>query len=181
LREHFCDGLGAGLKADPEAFAATKPRTMMGLMVRELVCEAAHARCDAIKLVFAYVDAAESLHNETDTDEAGDNSQGILEPEALDDTRWDWDETGWDSSERVKKPGELDAERAAHSEAMRQDLRERILRLGEATRENEARTTRLAAESAGQTTPTPPPAPFSGNSAPNLNGSIRIGGKLVEG
>ena len=181
LRQHFREGLEAALMAEPEAFAATKPRTMMGLMVRELVCEAAHARCDAIRLVFAYVDEAELLRTETETEDTGDNSQGISEPESTEETKWDWDETGWDSSEREKRPGELDAERAARTEALREQLRDRFIRAGEAVKENQARDARLAAERAGQPASNPSSAPFSGNFAPGSCGSVRIGGKLVEG
>jgi hypothetical protein len=79
LREHFCDGLRAGLKAEPVAFAATKPRTMMGLMVRSLVCAAADARCDAVRLVFSFVDEGElaqaGMETEDGTEDGDDNSQ----------------------------------------------------------------------------------------------------------
>lgn len=149
-------------------------------MVRDLVCEAAHARCDAIRLVFAYVDETELLRTGMETEVAGDNSQGISEPDPVDETKWDWDETGWDSSEREKKPGELDAERAARTEALREELRERFIRAAEAVKENQAREARLAAERAGQTAPNPSSAQFSGNFEPDLRGSVRIGGKLVE-
>ncbi|HEX4077726.1 MAG TPA: hypothetical protein VHX61_02475, partial [Rhizomicrobium sp.] len=37
LRQHLCDGIEAAVKAEPGAFAATKPRTVMGQMVQELV------------------------------------------------------------------------------------------------------------------------------------------------
>lgn len=178
LRQHFRDGLEAGLKAEPEAFAATKPRTMMGLIVRELVCAAANARCDAIRLVFDFVDEAELLRSETNMEEAGDNSPGISEQEPAEETKWDWGENGWDSSEREKKPGELDAERTARTEALREELRERFIRAAEAVRENQERAARLAAERTGATNP--PPAQFSGNFAPHPAAKIRIGGKLVE-
>jgi hypothetical protein len=52
LRQHFREGLEYGLKAEPTAFAAAKPRTMMGLMIRELVCAAASARCDQVDFRF---------------------------------------------------------------------------------------------------------------------------------
>ncbi|HEX4081046.1 MAG TPA: hypothetical protein VHX61_19455, partial [Rhizomicrobium sp.] len=41
LKQHFCDGLAAAVRAEPYPFATTKPRTMMGQMVRELVLDAA--------------------------------------------------------------------------------------------------------------------------------------------
>lgn len=177
LRQHFREGLEAGLKAGPEAFAATKPRTMMGLIVRELVCAAASARCDAIRLVFDFVDEAELPRTEPETEEAVDNSQGISEP--AEETKWDWSENGWDSSEREKKPGELDAERAARTEALREELRERFIRAAEAVRENQERAARLAAERTG--TPNPSPAQFSGNLEPHSARTVRVGGKIVEG
>ena len=181
LRQHFREGLEAGLKAEPEAFAATKPRTVMGLIVRELVCAAASARCDAIKLVFNFVDEAELPSTELGTDDAGDNSQGNSEPEPTEETKWDWDEkTGWDSSEREKKPGELDAERAARTDALREELRERFIRAAEAVKENQERAARLASVRVNQTTLDTPAAKFSGNFEPN-SPTIRIGGKLVEG
>jgi DNA polymerase len=94
---------------------------MMGLIERELVCAAAAACCDAIRLVFDFVDEAELQRTEAQTEDAGDNSQGILEPETADETKWDWnEEAGWDSSEREKKPGEPDAEREARTEAENQ-------------------------------------------------------------
>jgi hypothetical protein len=182
LRQHFREGLEAALKAEPEAFKSTKPRTMMGLMVREVVCAAASARCDAVRLVFAFVDEAELQRTEMETEDTGDNSQGISELESAEETKWDWDEeTGWDSSEREKKPGELDAERAARTEALRNELRARFIRAAEAVKENQEREARLAAERPGQSAANPSPAPSSGNIEPNLRGSIRIGGKLVEG
>jgi hypothetical protein len=182
LRQHFRDGLEAALKAEPEAFAATKPRTMMGLMIREVVCGAASARCDAIRLVFSYVDEGGFSRAEAESEDAGDNSQRNSEPESAGETKWDWDgEKGWDSSRREKKPGELDAERAARTEALREQLRERFIRAAEAAKENQEREARLAAERAGQTAPNLPPAQFSGNIAPHAAGTIRIGGKRVEG
>ncbi len=151
LRQHFREGLEAGLKAEPEAFAATKPRTMMGLMVRQLVWEASHARCDAIKLVFAYVDEAKPLRTESETEDADDHSQGLSGPDSTDETKWDWDVvTGWDSSEREKNPEEQDAARVARAEAMPEELRERFIRAAEAIEQNEARAARLAAEGANR-------------------------------
>jgi hypothetical protein len=180
LRQHFRDGLEAGLRAEPEAFAATKPRTMMGLMVRNLVCAAASARCDAVRLVFDFVDETGLTGTAAETDAAGDDSQGNIGPETAEDANWDWSEAGWDSSEREKKPGELDAERAARTEALREEVFEMFIRAAEGEKENEERAARLAAEQMGQTAPNPACARFSGNFEPGLAGSVRIGGKLVE-
>ena len=156
------------------------PNMVSATRISAEIATAASARCDAIRLVFSYVDEGKLLRTETETPDAGDNSQGISEPESADDTKWDWDEkTGWDSSEREKKPGELDAERAARTEALREELRERFIRAAEAVTENEARAARIAAEGAKRPVPDPSPAPFSGNIEPDLRGSVRIGGKLV--
>jgi hypothetical protein len=159
LREHFCDGLRAGLKAEPEAFAATKPRTMMGLMVRNLVCAAADARCDAVRLVFSFVDEAELLRAEAETEDGDDNSQGLSGPES-EETQWDWDEaTGWDSSERETKPGEPVAEDTAKTEALREELHDRFMRMAQGIKDNALREARLEIEQSRQ----PAPAQFSGN------------------
>ena len=196
LRQHFCDGLEAALKAKPYPFATTKPRTMMGQMVRELVLDAARAKCAAIKLVFDYLDQAELERTEMETDGAEDDSQGNPEPSRAKEPQWDWDEaTGWDSSRREEEYlmfERLAAERAAEArqeedgrvprtEALRDVLRQRCLRAAEADRENEARKAGLA-EARGDSPPPDAPAPFSGNSgAPHKAGTMRIGGKLVEG
>ncbi|HEX3664089.1 MAG TPA: hypothetical protein VHU23_02525 [Rhizomicrobium sp.] len=159
LRDHFCDGLRAGLKAEPQAFAATKPRTMMGLMVRNLVCAAADARCDAVKLVFSFVDEAE-LRTEAGTEDASDTSQGISGPESG-ETQWDWDETsGWDSSERETRPRESKAEDTAKTEALREELHDRFMRMAQGIKDNALREARLEIEQGRQ----PTHAPFSGNS-----------------
>ncbi|HEY3638824.1 MAG TPA: hypothetical protein VGK90_11805 [Rhizomicrobium sp.] len=178
LRQHFCDGLAAAVKAEPEAFKATRPRTMMGLMVRELVGAAANARCDAIKLVFAYLDQAENERIEAEAQEAGDDSREEFESDSP-APRWDWDEDGgWDSSEKPN-PQE-DTEREARTEKMRGALLQKFIRVADAERENEERAARLAAER-GEAAPS---APFPGNYSPssqsNGSGSVRIGGKLVE-
>jgi hypothetical protein len=198
LRQHFCDGLAAAVKAEPYPFATTKPRTMMGQMVRELVLEAARAKCDAIKLVFAYLDEAE--RTEADTEGADDDSQGNFGP----DTQWDWSEEGvWDTSRReeeyVEREKRMAREKAA-SEAEEANLREnppsdpetralkeamiqRCLRAAEADRENEARKARLAtAQNAGGGVTE---VPISGNSeapaTPQPERTIRVGGRLLEG
>lgn len=121
LKQHFCDGLAAAVRVEPYPFATTKPRTMMGQMVRELVLDAARAKCDAIKLVFVYLDEAE--RTEMDTDGEGDDSQGISGPE----TQWDWSEEGvWDTSRReevdVEREKRMAREKAA-SEAAEANLR----------------------------------------------------------
>jgi hypothetical protein len=180
LRQHFREGLEAGLRAEPESFRSTRPRTMLSLMVRELVCAAASSRCDAIRLVFTFVDEAELLRSEAQTDEADDNSQGNSDAELADDTKWEWNEGSWDPSEQEKDSKESDAERAARTEALRQELREKFIRAAEAVRENQEREARLAAEAANRTAPNPGPVQFSGN----LDASTpitRIGGRIVEG
>jgi hypothetical protein len=197
LKQHFCDGLAAALRAEPYAFATTKPRTMMGQMVRELALDAARAKCDAIKLVFAYLEEAE--RSEMETEGEGDDSQGISAPQ----TQWDWSEEGvWDTSRREEVDVEREkraARRKAAAEAEEADLREnpafdpetealraalmqRCLRAAEADRENEARKARLAAAQAGGGAAE---VPFSGNSqapaTPQPERTMRVGGRLLEG
>jgi len=174
LRQHFREGLEAGLKAEPKAFAATNPRTMLGLIVREIVCAAAGARCDAIRLVFEYVDEAESPRIEPEADAAGDNSQGNSALQSADDTRWDWDEAGWDSSEPEKT--DEDGESAAGTEALKNELQERIVRMVKTAKENGPVPAWLAKELADN--PAPAPAPVSGNSDPH-SGFTRVGGKVL--
>jgi hypothetical protein len=138
---------------------------MMGLMVRSLVCAAADARCDAVRLVFSFVDEGELLGTEAETEDGtedgDDNSQGLSGPESG-ETQWDWDEaTGWDSSERETKPGESDVEDAAKTEALREELRDRFMRMAQGIKDNALREARLAVEQSRQ----PAPAQFSGNAA----------------
>jgi hypothetical protein len=98
LRQHFCDGIEAAVKAEPEAFAATKPRTVMGQMVQELVRIAATGRCGQIKLVASFLEEAEARRNAQIEDL--DDSQGISGLEAPPEPKWEWGEDGvWDSSE----------------------------------------------------------------------------------
>ena len=198
LKQHFCDGLAAALRAEPYPFATTKPRTMMGQTVRELVLDAARAKCDAIKLVFAYLEEAERTEMETDAE--GDDSQGISAPE----TQWDWSEEGvWDTSRReeadvereeraARRKAAAEAEEAdlrenppsdAETEALRAALMQRCLRAAEADRENAARKARLAAGQNGGGAATE--VPISGNSqppaTPQPERTIRVGGRLREG
>jgi hypothetical protein len=196
MRQHFCDGLEAAVKAEPYPFATTKPRTILGLMVRELVLDAARAKCAAIKLVFDYLDQAERERTQAETDGAEHGSQGNPEPGRAPEPQWDRDETtGWDSSRREDEYLTFErraAERAAEAEpredgrdpqteALRNGLLQRCLRAAEADRENEARLARLA-EARADRPPPGPSVPFSGNSgAPHNAGTMRIGGKLVEG
>jgi hypothetical protein len=165
LRRRFCEGIEAAVKAEPKAFAATKPRTMMGLMVRELVCAAASARCDAIKLVIAYLDEGEFRRTQAEI-AAADNSQGNFEPEPPPEPRWDWDENGaWDSSERAPECSTEEARAArARTEALRAELMDKFLRAADADRVNAERKARLEAErDATNTVPVADAAPISGN------------------
>ena len=188
LRHHFCEGIEAAVKAEPVAFQSTKPKTMMGLIVRELVSAAATARCDAIKNVMTYLDEAEMRRSAAEID-----SQGISEAHSLPEPRWDWSEDGvWDSSERTeeylaeeerkKKEAEAKDERV---KAMRKDLMDKFIRAAEADRLNEERKVKLEAERLGANpVPMAPPAPISGNNPPSPDPNrrtIRVGGRIVEG
>jgi hypothetical protein len=188
LRHRFSEGIEAAVKAEPKAFTTTRPRTMMGLMVRELVCAAASARCDAVKLVITYLDEGELRRTEAEI--AGiDNSQGISEPESPPEPKWDWSEDGaWDASEREPHCSAEEAQAArARTEALRAELREKFLRAAEADRINAERKARLEAEREGSNgVPETHPAPISGNIPPAPMpdphaGTRRIGGRLVEG
>ena len=180
LRQHFREGIEAGLRAEPEVFHNTKPRTVMSQIVRELVCAATKARCDAIKLVFALVDEAELARAQAETDDAGDDSQAILEPQSTAEPEWDWNETGWDCSPREKKVGEFDAESTGETEAHRQEWNDRSIRPAGAVQQNESRAARRAAEPAHEPVLARSPPAFPGKFDPSSSPTIRIGGKLVE-
>jgi hypothetical protein len=183
LRHHFCDGIEAAVKAEPEAFKSTKPSCMLSLMVKGLVSAAANARCDCIKMVMDFLNEAEFRRTEAAID-----SQGIIEvpPEP----RLDWQDGVWDASERTeeylaeegrKKKEEEDKE--ARCTALRAELREKFLRAAEADRLNAERQARLEAERQGRNPPpAAPSAPNSGNNPPSPDRrTIRIGGRIVEG
>jgi len=93
LRHHFCDGIEAAVKAEPQAFQATKPRTMLGLMVHSVVGGAATGRCDQIKLVVFFLDEAERRRVAAEQSAAlDDNSEG--NSEAPPEPKWDWTADG---------------------------------------------------------------------------------------
>ena len=188
LRQHFCDGIEAAVKAEPVAFKSTKPRTMLGLMVRELVSAASRARCDCIKLVATYLDEGEVRRTAAEID-----SQGLSEPQSPPEPQWDWSRDGvWDSSDRTddylkeeeRKKKEAETSKSRHA-VLRAELEEKFLRAAEADRLNEERKARLEAERQGlNTPPAASPAPISGNNPPAPAPDrriMRIGGKIVEG
>jgi hypothetical protein len=185
LRHHFCDGIEAAVKAEPDAFKSTRPRTMLGLMVRELVSAAARARCDCIKVVVTFLDEAEVRRTAAEID-----SQGISEVQSPPEPKWDWSQDGvWDSSERTdeylsaeERKKKEEQESQARIVALREELKEKFLRAAEADRLNEERKARFEAERRGQNPP--PAAPIPGNNPPAPSPDrriMRIGGKIVEG
>jgi hypothetical protein len=190
LRHHFCDGIEAAVKAEPEAFANTKPRTMLGLMVHSLVRGAATGRCDQIKLVVFFLDEAERRRCAAEESAAGaDNSQGNTEPKLL-PPRWDWSGEGvWDSSVRADDAAALEEKerREAHAEALREEIGDQFRRALEAERINTERRVRLELGAGGGNDMAEREAgPFSGNYPPTAMrephaGSVRIGGRIVEG
>jgi hypothetical protein len=189
LRHRFCDGIEAAVKADPDAVTTTKPRTMMGQIVRNLVCRAGEGRCDAVRLVVFFLDEAERRRVAAEQAAMGD-PQGTSGAAPAPEPAWDWDEDGaWDSSGR-EPSGEgkrlEDEASAAKTEALRAELREKFLRVAEADRINAERKARLEAEREGRNAIAgPEAAPFSGNIQPvaaedRCVDAIRAGGRLVE-
>ncbi|HEX3664762.1 MAG TPA: hypothetical protein VHU23_05995 [Rhizomicrobium sp.] len=162
LRHHFCDGIEAAVKAEPEAFIATRPRTMLGLMVRELVRGAGRGRCDQIRLVVFFLD--EGARRRTEAEIAmGGNSQGNSE---LPQPKWEWKEDGsWDSSERETPDNEDTEAKEAQTQALREKLKDMILRAAEGDRLNAERKARIAAEQTGRT-------PISESNAIQFSGII---------
>jgi hypothetical protein len=191
LRHHFCDGVDAAVKAEPDAFANSRPRTMLGLIVHSLVRGAATGRCDQIKLVVFFLDEAERRRGVVEHIVApAENSQGIPEPKSAPQPKWDWSEDGaWDSAVRAddKKACEEMERREAHAEALREELGDRFRRALEAERINTERRVRLELEREGRSAvPETAAAPFSGNIPPAAPrdphaGTVRIGGRIVEG
>jgi hypothetical protein len=168
LRHRFCDGIEAAVKGEPGAVAGTKPRTVLGLIVRNLVGRAAEGRCDAVRLVVFFLDEGERRRLAMETRVAGD-SQGNSAAQPPPEPRWDWSEDGeWDASGRG--PDAADREEAeaeeAKTEALRAELREKFLRVAEADRINAERKARLEAERQGRNAVTGPEAmQVSGNYA----------------
>ncbi|HEX3665772.1 MAG TPA: hypothetical protein VHU23_11130 [Rhizomicrobium sp.] len=190
LRHHFCDGIEAAVKAEPEAFTNTKPRTMLGLMVHSLVRGAASGRCDQVKLVIFFLDEAERRRCAVEESAAGtDDAQGITEPKSP-PAGWDWsEEGGWDSSARADDAAarEETERREAHSAALREEISDRFHRALEAERINTERRVRLELGAGGaNTVPETHSAPFSGNYPRTAMrdahaGAARIGERIVEG
>ena len=191
LRHHFCDGIEAAVKAEPEAFTNTKPRTMLGLIVHSLVRGAATGRCDQVKLVVFFLDEAERRRGAAEIADAPiDNSQGNSEPKQAPQPQWDWSEDGaWDSTMCAddEKAREETEQKEARAEALRAELGDRFRRALEAERINTERRVRLELQREGRSAaPEMQAAPFSGNIPPAATrephaGTVRIGGRLVEG
>jgi hypothetical protein len=188
LRHTFCAGIEAGVKAEPAAFQSTKPRSMLGLMVRELVCAAGRGRCEAIKAVMGFLDEADARRNAGDSE--GARSQGNSGTEEPAEPRWEWDDDGaWDSSEReaadAKSARGTDEQFAVPDAPVAARMFERIMRSHKSDRLNAERLVRLATEREGRKAP-PGEAPISGNipdepALDPLSPAIRIGGRIVDG
>jgi hypothetical protein len=188
LREQLCHGIEAAVKAEPGAFAATKPRTVMGQMVQELVRIAATGRCGQFKLVAFFLEEAEARRNAQIEDV--DDSQGISGLEAPPEPKWDWDGDGvWDSSGREsEEAGGEDPKReqpevaGARAEIRRQDPECARHRTAAFESLVEADGERLGAAPGGGNGPA---APISGNFPPrraqdHAVGALRVGGRRVE-
>jgi len=188
LRHHFCDGIEAAVKAEPEAFARTRPRTMLGLMVHSLVQGGATGRCDQIKLVVFFLDEAARRREAAEQSAAlDDNSEGISAPPSPPEPKWDWSEDGaWDSTPREDNAAAREEkERSeAKTEALRNELRERFHRALEAERLNAERRVRLELEREGRmAAPGRDAAPNPGTVPPSAAreaGTQRVGGRIVE-
>jgi hypothetical protein len=188
-RHHFCDGIEAAVKAEPSAFMATRPRTMLGLMVRELVRGAAGGRCDQIKLVIFFLDEAERRRMAAEQIAApDDNSQGNIAPQTTPKLEWDWGEDGnWDVAAREDDANTQveNEKRAARTEALQAEIGERFHRALEAERINTERRVRLELERDGPSAaPDSHDVPISGNYPPARDadaGMTRIGGRIVGG
>ena len=190
LRHHFCDGIEAAVKSEPDAFVPTKPRTMLGLMVHSLVRGAGTGRCDQIKLVVFFLDEAERRRGLADEIAApADDAPGNPEPKPP--PQWDWSEDGaWHSSTPANdtKAREEREQEEIRAEALRVDIGDKFRRALEAERINTERRVRMELEREGKTAvpqPAPSPSPFPGTlpAAPRdpHAGTIRIGGRIVEG
>ena len=187
LRHHFCDGVEAAVKAEPEAFTNAKPRTMLGLIVHSLVRGAASGRCNQVKLVVFFLDEAERRRN-MEEEIAAPAEHGNSEPKSP--PNWDWSEDGaWDSTVREddETAREEKEQREARSEALRVELGDRFRRALEAERINTERRVRMELEREGRSAvPETQAAPFSGNFPPTAMrepqaATVRIGGRIVEG
>jgi hypothetical protein len=185
LRRRFCEGIEAAVQAEPAAFQATKPRTMMSLMVRELVSAAGRGRSDAIRTVMGFLDEAEARHAADESE--GAPSQGNS-PASAPEPRWEWSETGeWDSSEREAPepaphtPAAFPSQQTAEAarKALEDDLIARCARAAEGARAEEERQARLAAAREGRNAPPPAAAANSGN-IPGPRQPVRIAGRFVE-
>jgi hypothetical protein len=188
LRQHFCDGIEAAVKAEPAAFAATKPRTMMGQMVQELVRIAATGHCGQIKLVASFLEEAEARRNAQIEDL--DDSQGISGREAPPEPRWDWSDDGaWDASGREsEEAGGEEPKREQYDAAgaptviTREDPHCVRHRAAEFDSGIKADRGRLGAVAVGGN---PSAAPISGNfparhAQDDAAGTPRVGGRRVE-
>ena len=186
LRQHFCDGIEAAVKAEPEAFANTKPRTMLGLIVHSLVRGAGTGRCDQVKLVMIILDEGERRRGVAEM--SGEFDEDSPEnPAPKPPPQWDWNEDGaWDSSVRADDAKARKEQEEARAAALRVDIGDKFRRALEAERINTERRVRMELEREGKcAVPEPAPAPFPGTlpAAPRdpHAGTIRIGGRIVEG
>ncbi|HEX4159098.1 MAG TPA: hypothetical protein VHY79_11530 [Rhizomicrobium sp.] len=188
MRHQFCDGIDAAVKAEPDAFANTRPRTMLGLIVHSLVRGAATGRCDQIKLVVFFLDEAERRRGVVEHIVAPDaDSQGNSEPKPAPPPQWDWSEDGaWDSTMRAddEKAAEEKEQSETRAEALREEIGDRFRRALEAERINTERRVRMELEREGRNAvPETVAAPFSGNISPARDphaGTVRIGGRIVD-
>jgi len=193
LRHHFCDGIEAEVKAEPDAFANTKPRTMLGLTVHSPGARRGHRALLPGQARGLIPRRSRAQARRGAAEMAGvslDNSQGDSEAKPPSQPKWNWSEDGmWDSSLRADdaKAREEQEQSEARAEALRLELGERFRRALEAERINTERWMRMELEREGRcAAPETAAASFSGNIPPAAArdphaGTVRIGGRIVEG
>lgn len=141
LRVHLREGMEAALKAEPHALAAADPRTLLGMVIRELGFEAARGKTPAVKLMLQMIDWKEP--RVADQRAANDDEPGVISGLAHEqgvisrfEPVWDWDATGRWETEREPAPAagpasakdRDDAAAKAHMQFIKEQLREKLSR-----------------------------------------------------
>lgn len=175
LSRSFCDGLEAAVVAEPQDFPGTRPRTMMSLMVRELVKQAGSGRSAPIKTVMGFLRDGEREDAERGGEHEDALSQGISGNSCRAEPRFEWSDGSWDSSEREKTEAQADAA----GESSFERLYARFMRAREAELENAAREERRATERDGAAAP-PEQCANSGTVSP-AGPQIHIAGRVANG
>ena len=111
---HFREGLEAALRAEPYTLAITKPRTVLGMMVKVLALEAARGEIKAVQLVLAELaaDPEKGSQGRSQAHSQNPTCGSAAEPATGDcvagrnlskkAARWDRTEEGWDVAEKME-------------------------------------------------------------------------------